>query len=193
MTPRGGRNGASSQILRSSIEEHRLTLDQLAEQLVSHFAEAVGVIDQCFRGGGMLLACGNGGSAADAQHFAAELVGQCPPRRALALTTDTSALTAIANDQGYPRVFAQQVAALARPGDVLVAISTSGCSENVLAAVSEAHSRSVLTIGLTGARPQPLADTVDLCLAVPSRSVARIQECHALLLHSLWTALNDES
>jgi D-sedoheptulose 7-phosphate isomerase len=137
--------------------------------------------------GGQVLACGNGGSAADSQHFAAELVGRfCAERRALAatsLTTDTSILTAVANDYGYERVFARQVEAIGRPGDVLVAISTSGRSANVLAAVAAAKERRMVTVALTGGDGGPVGAAADLHVNVPSPSAARAQEVHRTILH----------
>jgi D-sedoheptulose 7-phosphate isomerase len=141
------------------------------------------------RDGRKVLVCGNGGSAADAQHFAAELVGRFTRERrawpVLALTTDTSALTAIGNDYGFDRVFARQVEAHGQPGDVLVGISTSGDSRNVFAAVEVARSRGLLTIGLTGRDGGALGRAVDVHLNVPSPSTARIQEVHITILHVL--------
>lgn len=146
--------------------------------------------------GGKLLLCGNGGSAADAQHIAAELVGRFARARAglpaIALTTDTSALTAIANDFGYEQVFARQVQALARPGDVLVGISTSGNSANVLQAVDMARGMGVHTVGLLGGTGGVLAGRVDDALVVPSSETPRIQECHILLGH-IWCQMIDEA
>ncbi len=153
-------------------------LDRAAEVLVASL-----------RGGGKVMVCGNGGSAADAQHFAAELVGRFEADRralpALALSTDSSTLTAIANDSGFDRVFARQIEALARPGDVLIGISTSGCSDNVLAAARAARALQCTVIGLTGSGGGLLAESCDLLLAVPSSNVARIQEIHILCLHVL--------
>lgn len=138
--------------------------------------------------GGKVLLCGNGGSAADAQHIAAELVGRFVAERrglpAIALTTDTSALTAIGNDYGYEQVFARQVEALARPGDVLVAITTSGRSKNVVAAVTAARALGVKIVGLTGAAGRAFIDACDAGVAVPSRDTARIQECHIAIGHA---------
>ena len=138
--------------------------------------------------GGKLLLCGNGGSAADCQHIAAELTGRFsgadrPAIAAIALTTDTSALTAIANDLGYEQVFARQVQALGRPGDVLLAISTSGRSPNVLAAVREARARGLRTIGLCGPHAGPLGELADVVLCVPGGSSDRIQELHITVGH----------
>jgi D-sedoheptulose 7-phosphate isomerase len=139
--------------------------------------------------GRKVLVCGNGGSAADAQHFAAELVGRFARERrawpALALSTDTSVLTAIANDYGFDQVFARQVEAHGGAGDVLVGISTSGTSANVLRAMEAARARGLVTIGLTGHDGGELGRLADLHLNVPSASTARIQEAHATLLHVL--------
>lgn len=137
-----------------------------------------------FRGGHALLICGNGGSAADAQHLATEFVSALtldhrrPPMRAIALTTDTSALTAIANDYGADQMFARQVEAIGAPGDILLAISTSGNSPNVLAATDAARSTGIGVVGLTGASGGRLAALVDVAIRVPSTTTAHIQECH---------------
>ena len=137
--------------------------------------------------GKKVLAFGNGGSAADSQHFAAELVNRFrfdrPALPAIALTTDTSILTSIANDSDYESVFSRQVEALGAPGDVALAISTSGSSPNVLKAIEVARSRGLKTLGLAGRDGGKLAKMVDLCLTVPHRETARIQEIHALLIH----------
>ncbi|HLA94598.1 MAG TPA: SIS domain-containing protein, partial [Pyrinomonadaceae bacterium] len=131
--------------------------------------------------------CGNGGSAADAQHLAAEFVGRYETERrgipAIALTTDTSALTAISNDYGFERVFARQVEALAQEGDCLIAISTSGDSPNVISAVMAARKKKCSVIGMTGARGKKLASLSDVCIMVPSERTARIQEAHITLAH----------
>lgn len=145
--------------------------------------------------GRKILLCGNGGSAADAQHIAAELVG-CyeAPRRSwpgIALTTDTSALTAVSNDLGYEQVFARQLAGLAQPGDVLIAISTSGRSKNVVKAVERAKEIGCLTIGLTGASPDLLGTMCDLVVAVPAKRTSRIQEAHITIGH-LWCEMVDQ-
>jgi D-sedoheptulose 7-phosphate isomerase len=145
------------------------------------------MILHAFRNGGKVLACGNGGSAADAQHFVGELVGRYgfdrPPLAALALNTDTSVLTAVGNDYGFDRAFARQVLAHASAGDVLVAFSTSGSSPNVLAACSAGRQRGTSVIGFTGSRGDALAQLSDLCLAVPSTVTPRIQEVHQVAYH----------
>src|SRR5881409_3322353 len=152
--------------------------------------EAALLITRCLRNGGKILFFGNGGSAADAQHLAAELVGRFQRERrplpAIALTTDTSALTAIANDYGYDQVFARQVRALGARGDVALAISTSGRSPSVLHAVEVCRELGIETIGLTGGDGGTLAGLVDLCLRVSaSTDAARIQETHILIGHVL--------
>jgi D-sedoheptulose 7-phosphate isomerase len=138
-------------------------------------------------GHGVLL-CGNGGSAADSQHIAAELVGRFTGQarralRAIALTVDTSALTAIANDFGYDQVFSRQVEAVGQKGDVLIAISTSGKSPSILRAVEKAHALGIYVIGLTGPNPSPLGDSADLTIRAPGKSTDRIQELHITIGH----------
>lgn len=146
--------------------------------------------------GKKVLLCGNGGSAADAQHLAAELVGRYVlerrPLAAIALTTDTSALTAIANDYGYEHVFSRQVEALGQPGDVLIAITTSGTSKNVVAAVAAARRLGMIVLGLTGGNGAAFIAACDGGVAVPSTVTARIQECHIAIGH-LWCEAIDEA
>jgi D-sedoheptulose 7-phosphate isomerase len=148
------------------------------------------------RAGGKILVCGNGGSAADAQHFAAELVGRFErDRRALAslaLTTDTSVLTAVANDSAYARVFARQVEGLGRRGDVLIGISTSGGSANVLAALAAAKDAGLTTVALTGCDGGAVGAAADIHVNVPSRSTARVQEVHRTLLHAMCELIEQE-
>jgi D-sedoheptulose 7-phosphate isomerase len=151
-------------------------------------SDIVARLASCFEQGGKLLICGNGGSAADAQHFAAEFMNRFridrQPWPAMALSTDTSVLTSIANDAAYDEVFARQVQALGRPGDVLIGLSTSGRSANVLTALSAARERGLVTIGFTGdAGSERMAGTCDLLLAAPSNETARIQECHEFVYH----------
>jgi len=162
------------------------------ETLAVPIAAAVDTMFAALANSNKILACGNGGSAADAQHFAAELIGRFERERpglpALALTTDASVLTAVANDYAYDQVFAKQVRALGQPGDVLLAITTSGNSANVLAAIHEAHEREMIVIALTGKGGGDvnamLADT-DIHLCVPNDRTARIQEVHLLTIHCL--------
>jgi len=158
-------------------------------------ARAAELMRDAVLAGHKVLLCGNGGSAADAQHIAAELVGRFVVERrplpAISLTTDTSALTAIANDYGYEHVFARQVDALGAPGDVLIAITTSGSSKNVVAAVEIARDRGMKVIGLTGAKGAAFVATCDAGVAVPSTITARIQECHIAIGHLLCEVLDE--
>jgi D-sedoheptulose 7-phosphate isomerase len=153
---------------------------------------AVRLMAGCLQAGGKVMACGNGGSAADSQHFAAELLNRFekerPPLAAIALTTDTSTLTSIANDYRYEDVFAKQVQALGRAGDVLLAISTSGNSPNVIEAIHVAHARGVAVVALTGRNGGKIAALLgadDIHLCVPAERTARIQEVHLLTIHCL--------
>lgn len=179
----------------AQIASHEATVHAL-KGLIPTIAATGSALVATLRQGGKVLLCGNGGSAADAQHIAAELVGRFvrarPGLAAIALTTDTSALTAIANDFGYEQVFARQVQALGRSGDVLVAISTSGNSANVIAAVTQAQAEGMKVVGLLGGDGGALADRVDQALIVPSRETARVQECHILIGH-IWCQMVDEA
>jgi D-sedoheptulose 7-phosphate isomerase len=161
-------------------------------EMTRHLApviEAVCIIERALRAGGKVLICGNGGSAADAQHLAAELMGRFQkdraPLAALALTTDTSALTAIANDYAFADVFARQVRGIGRPGDVLIGISTSGASENVLRAFAAARDAGLKTIGLTGASGGRFPDACDVTIAVTATATARVQELHIAIGHAI--------
>jgi D-sedoheptulose 7-phosphate isomerase len=151
-------------------------------------ADVVARLRSCFDQGGKLLVCGNGGSAADAQHIAAEFMNRLRldrrPLPAIALTTDSSVLTCVANDACFDEVFARQVEGLGGPGDVLFALSTSGESANVLAALAAARKRGMLTVGFTGqSGTETMAPDCDVLMAVPSRDCARIQECHEFVCH----------
>jgi len=143
----------------------------------------------CLRSGGRIFWMGNGGSAADCQHLAAELVGRFerdrPGLASIALTTDTSILTSVGNDYGFERIFARQVEALCGPADLLIGLSTSGNSRNVLAALDAAAPRGTFRVGLSGGSGGQLRDKTDLCLVVPSANTARIQEAHILIGHML--------
>src|SRR3989440_5540936 len=164
--------------------ELRLRLIEISAGMIVEAAEAV---YGCFEAGGKILLFGNGGSAADAQHIAAEFVCRFNRDRAalpaIALTTDTSALTAIANDYGFERIFARQVEALCRPGDTVIAISTSGRSANVIAGIEAARARGARTIGLTGGDGGDMIGLVDIAVVIPSDVTARIQECHITVGH----------
>jgi len=170
---------------------------QAAEVLGAPIAKAGSMLAASLKNGGKALACGNGGSAADAQHFAAELVNRFeaerPPLAGLALTTDSSTLTSIANDYAYEQIFAKQLRAIGRRGDVLLAISTSGNSANVIEALHVAHELGVRVIGLTGnggGKMAPLLTAEDVHICVPHKSTARIQEVHLLVLHCLCDAID---
>lgn len=172
----------------------RVRLQLLADQghAIAHAAE---LMRDAVLAGKKVLLCGNGGSAADAQHIAAELVGRFvierKPLPAIALTTDTSALTAIGNDYGYDHVFSRQVLALGQPGDVLIAITTSGTSKNVVAAVAAAREVGMKVVGLTGAKGAAFVAGCDGGVAVPSTNTARIQECHIAVGHLLCEVLDE--
>jgi D-sedoheptulose 7-phosphate isomerase len=156
---------------------------------VSELVEAIDAVVDAYRSGNKVLLAGNGGSAADAQHIAAELVGRYlrerKPLPAIALSVNTSSLTAIGNDYGYAMVFVRQLEAFARPGDVFIAISTSGQSENVIRAMNKAREMGVKTIGFTGRDGGKMKDLSDIHLCVPSSETPRIQECHILMGHIL--------
>ncbi len=179
-----------------SLNEHRAVFDDLAANYRDSIAECGQILCDTFARGGKVLVCGNGGSAADAQHIAAEFVGRYEIERialpSIALTTDTSALTALANDYSFERIFARQVEALGRPGDCLIAISTSGNSPNVIAAAMTARSIGATVIGLTGANGKKLASLTDACIMVPSERTARIQEGHITIAH-IWCEMVDAS
>jgi D-sedoheptulose 7-phosphate isomerase len=168
-----------------------------AEILSRPIADAVSAVVGCITAGGKVLACGNGGSASDAQHFAAEFIGRFERERpglaAIALTTDTSIITAIGNDYDFNSIFSKQVQALGQPGDVLVAMSTSGNSGNVLAAVDAAHAKEMTVIAFTGRGGGKMRDKLmetDVHICVPHERTARIQEVHILALHCLCDAVD---
>lgn len=173
------------------------TKQRVATSLAPHIAAAARAMAECLKSGGKILSCGNGGSAADAQHFAAELVGRFEREReelaAIALTTDSSIMTAIANDYSFDEIFAKQVRALGKPGDILFAISTSGNSKNVVAAIEAAHKKGLRIIGMTGRSGGRIGDmtrTQDVLLNVDAQATARIQEVHLLTLHCLCDAID---
>lgn len=164
--------------LHAFFAEHTSTIESLAVQIAA-----------CFKQGGKLLLCGNGGSTCDAMHIAGEFVGRFKQEReglpAIALTADSGILTAVGNDYGFARVFSRQVEALGRKGDMLVALSTSGSSENVVEAIRAAKARWLTTVLLTGAKGKGNLAGADLVLAVPHTDTARIQEVHITALHIL--------
>ena len=178
-----------------AIADHLEVIHQIQKQ--QHVLESIGrAMSSVLRSGGKILWCGNGGSAADSQHLAAEIVGRFRRERrglpSIALTTDTSILTAIANDYGYESVFARQVEALGNPGDLLVGISTSGNSQNVVAALTCARTKGLGTVAFTGAGGGKMGTVCDHLLAVESRDTARIQEAQILAGHMLcdWVELD---
>jgi D-sedoheptulose 7-phosphate isomerase len=188
-------------MLEQRIQQHFIDSADLKYQaaavLSKPIAAAVQAVIASVTSGGKVLACGNGGSAADAQHFSAEFIGRFererPELAAIALTTDSSILTAIGNDYDFSVIFSRQVRALGQPGDVLLAISTSGNSANVLAAIEAAHEREMVVIGLSGRgggkMNQALRDT-DVHVCVPHERTARVQEVHLLTLHCICDAVD---
>lgn len=179
--------GKMRDLVIRELEESAKIKKMLAENLSDIIVDAARRIIEAFKADRKLLLIGNGGSAADAQHIATELVGRFKMERkalpAVALTTDTSLLTALANDYGYETVFSRQLEALASDGDVLLAITTSGTSPNILKAVETAHSKGVTVIGLTGESGGKLKNVADLTIMVPSQDTARIQEAHITIGH----------
>jgi D-sedoheptulose 7-phosphate isomerase len=175
-------------------DEH-LQVARTLPSLAASVSHAVDLIYSSLAAGGQLFVAGNGGSAADAQHIAAELTGRFllerQPFRAMALHGNTSALTAIGNDYGYELVFARELSAHARPGDVLLAISTSGNSRNILCAIEAARKSKVVVIGLTGESGGQMRATSELCLCVPSKSTPRIQEMHITIGHAICELLEE--
>ena len=183
-----------ARVVSASLAEHRDVLTNLETTLLPVIVDLASRLDEALAAGGKALIFGNGGSAADAQHFAAELTGRYARERAplpaIALTTDTSALTAIGNDYGFEEVFARPVRALAHAGDVVLGLTTSGKSPNVLRALNAARERGALAVGLTGTPHGALAEHCDLLVAVPSGKTARIQEAHIVILHAVCEILD---
>jgi len=175
----------SSRALAETAQSQLPALEKAAEALIA-----------TFRAGNKIMTFGNGGSACDAQNFADELVGRFernrPPLPAISLTVNTSDLTSIANDFGYENVFSRQLEAHAKPGDIAVAISTSGNSANVIKAVEAAKKKNLLVIGLTGRKGGKLKDLADICVQVPSDTVARIQEAHIAVIQ-IWCGLIEDA
>ena len=178
-----------------AIWDEHLEVAKALPSLAPAVSSAVDIIYSSLAAGGQLLIAGNGGSAADAQHIAAELTGRFlrerQPFRALALHVNTSALTAIGNDYGYEHVFARELSAHARPGDVFLAITTSGNSPNILRAIEAARRSKAVVIGLTGESGGQMRAACDLCLCVPSKSTARIQEMHITIGHAICELLEE--
>ena len=181
-------------LLQLSLQEHLEAIQGLLQTRLAEIESSGELICAALDQGHKILLCGNGGSAADAQHIAAELVGRYELQRrawpSIALTTDTSALTALSNDFGFEEVFARQVRALAGQGDVLIALSTSGTSPNVIRAVEVATNLGCQTVALTGGTGEPLASLCDISVNVPSQRTSRIQEAHITIGH-LWCEMVD--
>lgn len=186
---------SGTSVHESGLNEHVDVFSRLLETQVESIDACAKIISETFEQGGKVLLCGNGGSAADAQHIAAEFVGRYEKERralpAIALTTDTSALTALANDYHFDRIFARQVEALGSSGDCLIAISTSGNSPNVIAAIMAARRAGCTIIGLTGSGGKKLASLCDAVVMVPSDRTARIQEAHIAVAH-YWCEVLDK-
>jgi D-sedoheptulose 7-phosphate isomerase len=180
-----------SQRGRGTINEALLGVQSVAERMRSQTTESIAhaaeLVHRAIKSGNKILACGNGGSAAEAQHFVAELVGRFlterEPLAGIALTVDTSVLTAVGNDYGYDEVFARQVKAIGNQGDVLLAISTSGRSPNVLKALAAARDGGLSTIALIGPESNSELDACDLVITIPDPSMPRVQEMHLVVLH----------
>lgn len=180
---------------RRLMEEARAALDGVPEALAGDVARAAETVVRAFRGGRKVLTCGNGGSAADAEHIATELSGRFRKNRdalpAVSLTANAAALTAIANDYGYDAVFARQIEGLGQAGDVLIALSTSGSSPSILQAARAARARGMAVIGFTGSRGAAFAGACDVSLVAPAAVTARVQEAHLVLYHALCALVED--
>lgn len=178
------------------LNHHQHTIAKVIDQLVPIIEASCKMINETLLSGGKILLAGNGGSAADAQHIAAELTGRYVKERkalpAIALTVDTSALTAISNDYGYERVFSRQIEALARPNDLFIGISTSGNSANILKALESARSMGCKTIGLSGRDGGQMNELCDMNIIVPDDVTARIQEMHILIGHIFCKSVDEQ-
>ena len=185
---------SSGSAIENSLDQHLELIQLIRSSQLEVIWECAELIFETFKNGKKVLIVGNGGSAADAQHIAAEFVGRYETDRialpAIALTTDTSSLTALANDFDFDRVFTRQIDALASEGDLLIAISTSGTSSNIIAAVMSARNRGCRILGMTGSEGKKLAGLSDACLLIPSRRTARIQEAHITVAH-IWCEMID--
>ncbi len=184
-----------NEMIKTEFNAHRKTIDDTIETLIPDVENAAHMVVETLKNGHKILLCGNGGSAADAQHIAAELTGRYKTERrglpGIALTTDTSALTAIGNDYGYEKIFQRQFEALAKQGDLLIGISTSGNSGNILAALESAKKMGCRTIGFSGKDGGAMNKTCDLNIVVPSNDTPRIQEMHILIGHTICQAVDD--
>ena len=186
-----------NRIIEQRLADHLKVLQKvMSSDLPEKLEKCAEFVEKALSEGHKVLFCGNGGSAADSQHLAAEFVGRFQKERkglpAIALTVDTSILTAVANDYGYDTVFARQVQALGKPGDVLIAISTSGNSKNILLAAEEAKAKGITCIGMTAEGGGKMAEACDICLAVPTKVTARAQEIHILMGHILCELVDHE-
>ena len=185
----------SSENLKNAIAEHQAMFAKL-DDLIPQISIVAEELKACINRGGKILLMGNGGSAADSQHIAAEIVGRFKKERrglaAIALTTDTSIITSVGNDYGYEYIFARQIEALCRPEDVVIGITTSGNSKNVVAAIEEANKLGATTIGLTGGSGGKMNELCKYNLVMPSSETARIQEAHIFVGHSLCDLLESE-
>ena len=188
----GDRASAVAAVLREAAHLH----ETAARESAAAVAAAVDTLSAALGSGGKVLIFGNGGSAADAQHFACELVGRFLRERqalaAIALTTDASTMTAVANDYGFDRVFVRQIEALGRPGDVAIGISTSGSSANVLAGVQYAKSRGLKTVAFTGGNGGPIGAAADVHVNVPHALTPRVQEVHRTIIHAVCDQIERE-
>ena len=184
-----------NEVIAKEFEAHLKTIQAVIGKMETSLQEAANLLVNTLKNGNKALLCGNGGSAADAQHIAAELTGRYKTERrglpAIALTTDTSALTAISNDYGYAKVFDRQVEALANKGDLLIGISTSGNSDNIISALECAKALGCHTIGFSGRDGGTMNQVCDINLVVPSNDTPRIQEIHILLGHTLCQIVDD--
>jgi len=182
-------------MIAGELRLHQKTIENTLQTMIEPIDEAISMVVETLQNGGKILICGNGGSAADAQHIAAELTGRYKSERrglpAIALSTDTSAITAISNDYGYERVFARQVEALADSRDLLLGISTSGNSPNIVAALKQAGEIGCKRLGFSGTDGGKISAFCDLNLIVPSNDTPRIQEVHILVGHILCQAVDD--
>ena len=185
----------SSENLKNAIADHQAMFAKLAD-LIPQISLVAEELKACIKRGGKILLMGNGGSAADSQHIAAEIVGRFKKERrglaAIALTTDTSIITSVGNDYGYDYIFARQIEALCRPEDVVIGITTSGNSKNVVAAIEEANKLGATTIGLTGGTGGKMSELCKYNLVMPSSETARVQEAHIFVGHSLCDLLESE-
>jgi len=179
-----------------AIEAHKQAIDSVTK-LEPDLQKVIALAVDTIKSGNTIFSCGNGGSAADAQHFASELTGRYESNRrgypAIALTTDSSALTSIGNDFGFEQVFSRQLQALGKKGDLLLAISTSGNSKNVSAAVQHAKENGIKTVGLLGRNGGTLAEQVDVAITIPVQNTPRIQEAHILIIHLICEAFEQEN